>query len=102
MAVEASDAAARRFAAAIGGLVELLLREGSDEEAQALELLRVQEAVEEREEVLDGDELALRHVAEIRAGGEVDGRRELGQQVIRKVEVEVEAGQIALLLLLDL
>src|SRR5690606_4783088 len=49
--IEAGDAVARLHAAAVVRQVELLLRELGDEQAQALELLRVQNAVEEAEEV---------------------------------------------------
>ena len=38
-----------------------------------------------------GDQLALRHVAEIGPRGQEDGRRELRQEVLGQVEVEVEA-----------
>ena len=65
-------------------------------------LLGVQDAVEQLEEVLDRDQLALRDVAEVRPRGQEDGRRELGQEVLGDVEVEVEARQVALLLPLDL
>ena len=37
----------------------------------------------------------------VQAGGEEDRRRERRQQVVGQVEVEVEAGQVAALLLLD-
>ena len=46
--------------------------------------------------------LPLRHVAEVGPRGQVDGRRKLGQEMIRQVEIEVEARQVAALLLLDL
>ena len=75
------------------GLVELLLGERRDQQPQALELLRVQDAVEELEEVVDRDELALGDVAQVGARGEEDRRRELGQEVVRQVEVEIEAGR---------
>ena len=48
---------------------------------------------EQLEEVVDRDQLALRDVAEVGAGGEEDRRRELGQEMIGDVEVEIEAGR---------
>jgi hypothetical protein len=65
-------------------------------------LLRIENAVEQLVVVHDGHDLPLGHVAQIRPRGQEDGRRELGQEVVGQVEVEVEAGQVALLLLLDL
>ena len=47
------------------------------------DLLRVQNAVEQLEEVHDRDELALRHVAQVGPRGQEDRRRELGQEVRR-------------------
>jgi hypothetical protein len=41
-------------------------------------------------------------IAEVRARGQIHRCRELGQEVIRKIEVQIKAGQIARLLLLDL
>jgi len=75
---------------------------GEDEQPQSLELLRVEHAVEQLEVVVDGDELALRDVAQVRARGEEDRRGELGQHVVGQVEVEVEAREVARLLALDL
>ncbi len=82
-------------------LVELLLRERSHQEAQPLDLLRVEDPVEELVEVLDRHQLALRDVPQVGPGGEEDRRRELGKEVLGDVEVEIEAGEVALLLLLD-
>ena len=81
--------------AAVVGLVELLLRERRHQQAQALELLRIEDAVEELEEVVDGDELALRDVAEVGPRGQEDRRRKLGQEMVGQIEVEVEAGEVA-------
>jgi hypothetical protein len=73
----------------LGG-VELLLGELRDQEAQAFELFRVQQAVEGLVEVLERDDLALRDVAKIRPGRQENRRRKLRKQVIRQIEVEVE------------
>src|SRR5690606_3775940 len=98
MAIEAGHAEMRAFTAPVVGQVELLLRERRDQETQPLELLRIQDAVEEREEVLRRDELTLRNVSELGPCGQVDRRRKLGKKVLGHVEVDVEAVQIPLLL----
>ena len=102
VAIEAGHAAARLLRAAILGLVELLLRKRRHQQAQALELLRIEDAVEQLVIIVDGDELALRNVAEVRPLIEIDRRRELGQKVIGNVEIDVEAREVAPLLPLDL
>src|SRR5438105_1225099 len=102
MTVEARDSEARPFAAAVGGQVELLLGERREQQPQPLELLRIQDAVEELVIVVGGHQLAPRHVPEIRASRQVNGRRELWQKPVGNVEVQIEAGQIPARLLLDL
>src|SRR5690606_13327265 len=98
MTVEAGHPEMRPLAAPVVRHVELLLRERRHEEPEALELLRIEDPVEELEEVLRGDELPLRDVAELGARRQVDRRRKLGQEVLGKVEVDVEAAEVALLL----
>ena len=102
VAVEAGHPRARLQRPPIAGRVELLLRERGYQQPQALQLLRVQQAVEELEIVLQSDDLALRHVAQVGPGREVDGRRILGQEMRRQVEIQVVTRQVASLLLLDL
>ena len=46
--------------------------------------------------------MPLRHVAQVGPRGQVDRRRKLRQEVVGQVEVEIEAGQVAAFLLLDL
>jgi hypothetical protein len=99
--VETRDAAARVRGSPVLGLIKLLLRERREEQAQTFELLRIQDAVEQLIIILDGDELSLRHIAEIRPRGQVNRRREFGQKVVLQVEVEVETGQVAIFLFLD-
>ena len=72
---------------------------GVTEQPQALELFRVQDSVEQFIKVVDGHELALRHVTEIGPCREVHGGRKLRQKMVRQVEVQVEAREIAALLL---
>ena len=63
---------------AVGGGVELLLRELRHQQTQALQVLGVQDAGEDLLEVVDGHDLALRDVAQVGPRGQEDGRRELG------------------------
>ena len=102
MAVEARDAAMRALRAAVAGHVELLLRKGREQQPQAVELLGIEDAVEELHEIVDRDALAFRHVAEVGPRGQKDGRGKLREEMIGQIEVEIEAGQVALLLLLQL
>src|SRR5258705_6493967 len=66
VAIEAGHAPARLLRAVILGLVELLLRKRRHQKTQAFVLLRIDDAVEQLVIILDGDELALRNVAEVR------------------------------------
>ena len=93
--IEAGRAAARLLRAAVLGLIVLLLRERRHQKAQAFDLLRRQNAVEQFVVVVDRNELALRDVAEIGALIEVHGRREFGQEVIRDIVIDVEPREVA-------
>src|SRR6187401_3542721 len=95
VAVEARNPQAWAIGAAIVDVIELLLRKGRQEQAQAIELLRIQEALEEVVVVVGGDELPLGHVALVRLRGQEDRRWKLGQEVLGQIEVEIEARQIA-------
>jgi hypothetical protein len=101
VAVEARDAAARPHRPAILHLVELLLGERRQQQAQPVELLGVQDPVEQLEEVVERHELPLRDVPEVGARDEEDRGRELGKEVVGEVEVQIEALQVALLVALD-
>ena len=92
----------RLEAAAVVGRVELLLRERRHQQPQSFELLGIEDVLEQLVEVVERHELALRDVAQIGPRREVDRRRELGQQVLRQIEVEIEARQVAVGLLLRL
>src|SRR5262249_41858496 len=91
--VEAGDAlhAGRLVGLAVGGGVELLLGGLRHQETHALDVLGVEDALEYLLEVVGRHKLSLRDVAQVRPGGEKDGRRELGQELLRQVVVEVEA-----------
>src|SRR5690349_10335458 len=65
VAVEARCTAARLLRAAILGLIVLLLRKRGNQQAQTFDLFGRDDAVEQLEIIVDGDELALRDVAEV-------------------------------------
>src|ERR1017187_7741359 len=100
VAVEAGHSAARALRAPVFRGVELLLRERGHQQAQSLQLLGIQKAVEYLVVVVQRDQFALRNVTQIHARSEIDRRRKLRDQMVRKVEVQIEASQVAPLLLL--
>ena len=99
MAVEAGDTERRLGRATIVGEIELLLGKRDNEEAQTLELLWIQNAFEETIVVLVRHQLALRYVTQVRTRGQKNRGRELREETIGEVELEIEAFQIALRLL---
>src|ERR1035437_175572 len=98
MAVQARHPAARLLRAPVDCFIELLLRKRSQQQPQAFNLLRVQNAGEHIVVVVDGDQLPLGHVAKIRPRGEVHCRGKLRQKALRNIEVQIEARQVAVLL----
>ncbi len=85
---------------AVMGGVELLLRKLRHQEPHPFQILGVEDALEYFLEILEGHHFSLRHVSQVRPGGQEHGRRELGREVLGQVEIEVEAFQA--LELLDL
>ena len=73
------------------GRIELLLGELRDQKAQTFELLRVQETVESLVVILERDHPSLRDIAKIRARRQEDRRGPVGQNVLREVEIQIEA-----------
>src|SRR6185503_3887740 len=102
MAVETRHAQTRLGDLAILGLVEFFLREGREQHAQPLHLNGRDEPVEDLVVVADGQQLTARHVAELWLGSEKDRRREFRREMVRQVEVDMEAAEIALFLARDL
>ena len=80
MAIKAGDPARRAHGAAVVGVIELLLHERRDEEPHTFEVLGIEDAVEDLEEVIDRHELAFRDVAEIGPRGEENRGGELRQK----------------------
>ena len=101
VALQAGHAAARLLRSPVLGHIELLLRERGEQQPKPLKLLRVEDAVKQLVVVHDGDELALRHVSQVRARGQVDWWRELRQEVLGQIKVQVKSGEVASLLPLD-
>ncbi len=98
--VEAGHALRGLQAAAVFDGVELLLGKRRDQQPQSFELLGIEDVLEQLVEVAERHQFPLRDVAQIRPCCQIDRRRELGQKMIRQVEVEVEASQIPIGLLL--
>jgi hypothetical protein len=87
---------AGHFKAGIDGLaivrgVELLLRQRHEEEAQAIELDRGEDVLEQPVEVVDGDHLSTRDVTQLRAALREHHGRELGEELLGEIELHVEA-----------
>jgi hypothetical protein len=101
MAIEASRAKAGNLRAAIVSRIELLLREGRQQQAQPFQLPGSEKAIEQLVVIGERDQLALRDIAQIGARGQVDGWRKRGQEVIRQIEIYVEPGQVSPVLGLD-
>ena len=80
VAVEARCAAARLLRAAVLGLIVLLLRKWGDQQAQTFDLFGRDDAVEQLKIIVDGDELALRDVAEVGALIEVSAGGNSGRK----------------------
>ena len=95
MAVEASDTLVRPDSAAVLRGIELRLGKRRYQEPQALQLFRIQSVFEQGVVVVECDELAFGYIAEIRPRRQVDWSRKLGQEMIRQIEIEVEARQVA-------
>src|SRR4029078_1428308 len=77
------------------GLIEFFLRERSEKKPQAFHLDRRDNAVHDFIEIADGEQLTTRHVSEFGTRGEENRRRKLRGDVVGKVEVDVEAPEIA-------
>src|SRR6185369_1375360 len=102
VAIEAGYPAADMLAPAILRLVELLLRKRREQQAESFDLLGVEQTVKELIEVFDGDQLPLGDVTQVGTRGQKNGRWEFGKEVVRNVEVKIEACKVSLLLLVDL
>src|SRR5271163_1375104 len=101
MAIKAGRSLTWNLGAPILGRIELLLRERRQQQAQPFQLPWSENSVEQLVVVGQRDQLALRDIAQIGAGGKVDRRRKLGQEVVRQIEVDVEPLQVPPVLLLD-
>src|SRR5712664_329354 len=75
---------------AIGCSIELLLRKLGHEQAQTIELLRVQNAIEQLVEIINRHDLSFRNIAEIGPGCQENRRRKFRQEPVRQIEVHVE------------
>src|SRR6202035_5656489 len=101
MAIKAGGTLAGKLCAAILGRVELLLWKGCQQQAQPLQLPGRKNAIEELIVIGQRDQLALRDIAQIGTLCQIDGRRKLGQKMIRQIEINVEPLEVSPVLLLD-
>src|SRR6266487_6572008 len=92
MTIEArhTDHPIRTLRFAVVSSIELLLRKLCDEQAQALDLFGIQNAIEKPVEVIDRNDLSLRYVAEIRPRRQEDGWRKLRQEMVGQIEIQVK------------
>ena len=102
VAVEAGHALARLQRAPVVGGVELLLRERRQQQPQALQLLRVQDAVEQSGNSCSVRPPALATRRPGRAGWSGRSAAETPAENGRQIEIQIEPRQVAVLLLLDL
>src|SRR4030042_3685599 len=92
--VEAGNSPTGALGAAVFGLVKLLLRKGTQQQPQALDLFRVQDSIEKFIIVVDREQLSFGDVLEIGPRSEIDGRRKFRQDVIGQIKIEVEADEV--------
>jgi hypothetical protein len=92
--VETGNSPTGTLGAAVLGLVKLLLRKGTQQQPQALDLFRVQNSIEKFIVVVDSEQLAFGDVPEIGSRGEIDGCRKFRQDMIGQIKVEVESDEV--------
>ncbi len=76
---------------AVGSRIELLLRKLRHQQSHALQILGIEDAAQDLLEVVHGNELALRDVAQVGSSRQKHRRRELGQEVLGQIKIDVEA-----------
>src|SRR5207249_2806325 len=64
------------------------------------QLFGVQNAVEQFLKVVDRHQLPLGDIAQVGASRQVDGRRKSREEMLGQIEVQIKAGQIAVVLFL--
>ncbi len=102
VAVQTGDSEALVGALAILGLIEFLLGKGGQQQTQSFQLDGSDEPDHERVIVLDGEQLSVGHIAELGMGRQKYGRRKFRREPVGKIEIDIEAAQVALLLAVDL
>src|ERR1700687_5309645 len=96
--ITAGHTPARLFRTPVICLIELLLRERREQQSESLDLFGIENPVEELVEVINRDQLSFCNVAQIGTRRQIDGGREFRKKMFGKIEVQVEASQVALLL----
>src|SRR3954451_1605512 len=98
MAIEAGHARALGCDLAVFRLIEFLLRERCEKQAQAFHLHRRDHAIHDLVEISDRQQPTARNVTELRMGSEENRRRKFWGKVIGEIEVDIEPPEIATLL----
>jgi len=88
VAIETGHTKALVFALAVLGLIELLLRKWRQQKLHSFELNRRHKS--DHQLVVIFEQLAMRHVTELRMRRQEDGRRKFRSERIRKIEMMSE------------
>ncbi len=75
---------------AISCRVELLLRKLCYEQAQTIELLRVENAIEQFVKIINRHDLSFRDIPEIGPGGQENRGRKFRQEPVGQIKVHIE------------
>jgi hypothetical protein len=102
MAIEARHAETLVRALSIFRLIEFLLRERRQQKTKPLHLHRSNKADHQLVVVLYRQKLPLGDIAQLWMTGKKNRRRKFGRELVRKVQVDVEASKVAGLLSTDL
>ena len=100
MAVEAGGSLTGYCRLAVIRRVELLLREWREQQAQAFQLARRQDAIEHFEVIGQRDKLALRDIPEVGTLDQIHGWRKRGQEALGQIKIDVKTSEIATILAL--
>ena len=93
MAIEAGDTETGLPALAIVGRIKFFLRKRSQQEPQTIELDRRQNVLEKPVVVIDRDNFSARHIAQLRPVAQKDRRRELRNERVGQIEIDIESFQ---------
>src|SRR5437870_4782933 len=90
VAIETRHASMSTLRTPVVSLIELLLRKRSHQEANSFDLFWIQDPVEQLKKVIDCDQLALGHVAQVWSGRQKNGCGKFRQKMVRQIKVQIE------------